>query len=80
LALVNNIDVVYIKLFLHAIGNRVYDILMIGNSGQIFRFVSSCAVHVCCKLQYLSNIYSYVKSTIFRFCLIPNVCCNEGCM
>jgi hypothetical protein len=73
LPLVNNIDVVYIKLFLHAIGNHVYDIFMIGNSGQIFRFVLFCAVHVCRKLEYLSNIYGYVMSTIFGFCLIPNV-------
>ena len=62
LPLVNNIDVVYIKIFLHAVGNNVYDIFMIGNSGQIFRFVFSYAVHVCCKLEcYPSNSYGYTK-------------------
>jgi hypothetical protein len=79
-SVVNNTDVVYISLYLHAVGNHVYDILMIGNSGQIFRFVFSCAVHVCCKLEYLSNNYDFIKSSICVFYIISNIRCKEGCI
>jgi hypothetical protein len=48
---VNNNGFAFVKIFIHAIGNHVHDILMVGNSGQIFRFVFCSNMHVCCKLE-----------------------------
>jgi hypothetical protein len=36
---VNNHDFIFNKIFIHATVNNLCDILMIGNSGQIFRYV-----------------------------------------
>jgi hypothetical protein len=36
---VNNDDFVFIKIFIHATVNNLCDIIMIGNSGQILRYV-----------------------------------------